>query len=76
VFASIILIGLIGLTTDVILASIGRQLFPWARTARAGWFSQAVQMFKRRERRVAAAAVSTEITGEATSTVSAGEVAS
>jgi len=76
VFASIILIGLIGLTTDVILASIGRQLFPWARTARAGWFSQAMQMFKRRERRVAAAAVSTEITGEATSTVSAGEVAS
>ncbi len=47
VFASIILIGLIGLTTDVILASIGRQLFPWVRTARAGWLSQAMQLFKR-----------------------------
>src|SRR4029079_9138624 len=40
VFASIILIGLIGLTTDVLLAWIGRQIFPWMRTARAGWLSQ------------------------------------
>ena len=41
VFASIILIGLIGLVTDLVLASLGRQLFPWLRTARAGWFSHA-----------------------------------
>ena len=31
VFASIILIGLIGLGTDLVLASLGRQLFPWLR---------------------------------------------
>ena len=36
VFASIILIGLIGLVTDVVLASLGRQLFPWLRSARRG----------------------------------------
>ena len=36
VFASIILIGLIGLVTDLVLASLGRQLFPVAaRRARA-----------------------------------------
>ena len=34
VFASIILIGLIGLMTDVMLARIGRRLFPWLPTAR------------------------------------------
>jgi NitT/TauT family transport system permease protein len=33
VFASIILIGLIGLTTDVCLARLGRRLFPWLPTA-------------------------------------------
>jgi NitT/TauT family transport system permease protein len=36
VFASIILIGLIGLFTDMLLASIGTRLFPWKRGARAG----------------------------------------
>jgi NitT/TauT family transport system permease protein len=35
VFASIILIGLIGLGTDVCLAWLGRRLFPWLPTARA-----------------------------------------
>jgi NitT/TauT family transport system permease protein len=40
VFASIVLIGLIGLVTDLVLASLGRQLFPWLRTARRGWFSR------------------------------------
>ncbi len=50
VFASIILIGLIGLSTDVVLASIGRQLFPWQRTARTGWLSQAMQFFRRNGR--------------------------
>jgi NitT/TauT family transport system permease protein len=39
VFASIILIGIIGLLTDLLLASLGRQLFPWLRTARRGWLS-------------------------------------
>jgi NitT/TauT family transport system permease protein len=47
VFASIILIGLIGLGTDVVLASIGRQLFPWQRTAKAGWLSQGLRMLRR-----------------------------
>jgi NitT/TauT family transport system permease protein len=51
VFASIILIGLIGLATDVLLASIGRQLFPWMRTSRAGWLSQGFQMLRRNARR-------------------------
>jgi NitT/TauT family transport system permease protein len=45
VFASIILIGLIGLATDLVLASLGRQLFPWMKTARDGWFSRGVRLF-------------------------------
>jgi hypothetical protein len=48
VFASIILIGLIGLVTDVVLASLGRQLFPWLRTARRGWFSTVAGMMRGR----------------------------
>jgi NitT/TauT family transport system permease protein len=48
VFASIILIGLIGLVTDLVLASLGRQLFPWLRTARRGWFSALVGMLRGR----------------------------
>ncbi|MES1207696.1 MAG: ABC transporter permease subunit [Pseudomonadota bacterium] len=36
VFASIILIGLIGLLTDVCLSRLGRVLFPWVPSARAG----------------------------------------
>ena len=35
VFASIVLIGLIGLCTDVALAWLGRRLFPWLPSARA-----------------------------------------
>jgi NitT/TauT family transport system permease protein len=34
VFAAILIIGIIGLTTDLILAWLGRRLFPWQRTAR------------------------------------------
>ncbi len=49
VFASIILIGLIGLATDIVLASLGRQLFPWLRGAKRGWFSAAFDLFRRRE---------------------------
>src|SRR4051812_11558861 len=48
VFASIILIGLIGLATDLVLASLGRQIFPWLRSARRGWFSALVGMFRAR----------------------------
>ncbi len=36
VFAAIIMIGLIGLGTDIILAWIGRQIFPWQANARRG----------------------------------------
>jgi NitT/TauT family transport system permease protein len=54
VFASIILIGLIGLSTDLVLASIGRQIFPWQRTSKAGWLSQVMAMLRRGERRRAA----------------------
>lgn len=35
VFAAILIIGIIGLTTDLILAWLGRRLFPWQRSARA-----------------------------------------
>jgi NitT/TauT family transport system permease protein len=51
VFASIILIGLVGLVTDLVLASLGRQLFPWMKTAREGWFSRAIALLQRRRRR-------------------------
>lgn len=48
VFASIILIGLIGLVTDVVLASLGRQIFPWLRGARRGWLSALLDMVRGR----------------------------
>ena len=36
VYAAIIIIGIIGLTTDIILASLGRKIFPWEKgTAKA-----------------------------------------
>ncbi|HET6284057.1 MAG TPA: ABC transporter permease, partial [Polyangia bacterium] len=50
VFASIILIGLIGFSTDVVLAGIGRQIFAWQRTAKSGWLSQGLQRLRRRRR--------------------------
>lgn len=34
VFAAILIIGVIGLTTDIILAQLGKRLFPWQRGAR------------------------------------------
>ncbi|HEY2731971.1 MAG TPA: ABC transporter permease subunit [Polyangia bacterium] len=49
VFAAIVVIGLVGLGTDLVLASLGHQLFPWLKTARRGWFSHAVA-FARRDR--------------------------
>jgi NitT/TauT family transport system permease protein len=48
VFASIFLIGIIGLVTDIVLASLGRQIFPWMRTAKRGWFSSLVGVLRRR----------------------------
>lgn len=48
VFASIVLIGVIGLLTDVVLARVGRRLFPWLPSARVRW--------RRRAPRVGAAA--------------------
>lgn len=33
--AAILMIGLIGLGTDVVLALLGRKLFPWDRTLKA-----------------------------------------
>lgn len=47
VFASIIVIGLVGLGTDLVLASLGRQIFPWLKTSRRGWFSRSVAFARR-----------------------------
>ena len=33
VYAAILIIGVIGLTTDILLAWLGRRLFPWQRVA-------------------------------------------
>jgi NitT/TauT family transport system permease protein len=55
VFASIILIGLIGLCTDLVLASLGRQMFPWMKTARDGWFTSVVGLLRGRRRPAPAA---------------------
>jgi NitT/TauT family transport system permease protein len=61
VFASIILIGLIGLGTDMFLARVGKSLFPWARTARTGSFSAIVRMLRgKREQPAPAAANANE----------------
>jgi NitT/TauT family transport system permease protein len=48
VFASIILIGLIGFSTDVMLAWIGRRIFGWQRTAKPGWLSLGLQRLGQR----------------------------
>ena len=48
VFASIILIGIIGLSTDAILAWVGRHIFPWRRAARAGRLAQLLQPLRGR----------------------------
>ncbi len=55
VFASIILIGLIGLCTDLVLASLGRQMFPWMKTARDGWFTSVLGLLRGRRRPAPAA---------------------
>jgi NitT/TauT family transport system permease protein len=56
VFASIIVIGLVGLGTDLVLASLGRQIFPWLKTSKRGWFSQALGLARRGGRPAAAEA--------------------
>jgi len=38
----------VGLFTDLVLASLGRQLFPWLKTSRRGWFSQALSFARGR----------------------------
>ncbi|MFP3741075.1 ABC transporter permease, partial [Burkholderia sp. SIMBA_019] len=35
VYAAIMMIGIIGLGTDIVLAFLGRKLFPWDRTLKA-----------------------------------------
>ncbi|HMP84360.1 MAG TPA: ABC transporter permease subunit [Verrucomicrobiota bacterium] len=42
VFAAIVMIGIIGLVTDIVLAWLGRQLFPWQRDARRNLFGAAI----------------------------------
>jgi len=66
VFASIILIGLIGLGTDIVLASLGRQLFPWIKTAKEGWFSKTLARVRRRGRQAPPAAAGGSPAGGAT----------
>lgn len=46
VFASIILIGLVGLATDVVLAALGRRLFPWTRGAKESWFRRLLAVLR------------------------------
>jgi NitT/TauT family transport system permease protein len=46
VFASIILIGIIGFLTDVVLAWLGRRLFPWQATARMSWVGRVARTFR------------------------------
>ena len=48
VFASIMLIGLIGLGTDLFLASLGGSSFPWQKSARSGWLEPILQLFRRK----------------------------
>ncbi|MEO8350701.1 MAG: ABC transporter permease subunit [Chthoniobacteraceae bacterium] len=58
VFAAIVMIGLIGLGTDIILGWIGKQLFPWQRDARRGLLSQVLEMTRLRRKPTVLAAVS------------------
>ena len=50
VFAAIILIGLIGLVTDMLLAALGRRLFPWQRGARPSRLAALRSLIGRRRR--------------------------
>jgi len=48
VFACIILIGLIGLFSDMFLAALGRRLFPWTPNARGSWLAAVARIFRSR----------------------------
>jgi NitT/TauT family transport system permease protein len=54
VFAAIVMIGIMGFTTDRILDWIGRQIFPWQKTAKPGLL-RAMSLARRRKRAEAAA---------------------
>jgi NitT/TauT family transport system permease protein len=51
VFSSIILIGLIGLFTDMFLASVGRRLFPWMRTSSTAGIGNVAQAARGKQQR-------------------------
>jgi NitT/TauT family transport system permease protein len=54
VFAAIIMIGIMGFTTDRILDWIGRQIFPWQKTSRPGLIRSIALARKRRAEEAAA----------------------
>lgn len=54
VFAAIIMIGIMGFTTDRILDWIGRQIFPWQKTSRPGLI-RSISLARRRKSQEAAA---------------------
>lgn len=49
VFAAIIMIGIMGFTTDRVLAWIGRQIFPWQKTSKPGLLRSALLNRRRKE---------------------------
>ncbi|HKQ70486.1 MAG TPA: ABC transporter permease subunit [Polyangiaceae bacterium] len=57
VFAAIILIGFIGLGSDLVLAWVGRQIFPWLPRAKSGWLSSLLAGLKSPSSPVAAPVV-------------------
>jgi NitT/TauT family transport system permease protein len=73
VFASIILIGLIGLFTDMLLAAIGTRIFPWKRSTRLSRV-QIVKNLIRRNRATEPDARGIEPVADADSGVQHGEV--
>ncbi len=46
VFAAIIIIGVIGLTTDIFLAWVGKHLFPWENRSQSSLFARIAQIIK------------------------------
>ncbi len=68
VYAAIFMIGIIGLTSDIVLAAMGKVLFPWKRRARGGrslleWMREPGSLFiKPKPKSLAAPAAAPEIT--------------
>jgi NitT/TauT family transport system permease protein len=52
VFAAIVMIGIIGLVTDILLAKIGKQIFPWQQGAKRGLLFQALGRIRTARRAV------------------------